>query len=144
MLVLAREPGLSVLLNGPEGGCLVTVLQIRNRDVSLLISHSPTAGALDSWTVTLQPDNGVKVGSTAEIMLVDVHQHARLGIVASKQTKVFRLEVYEAFRQDNRRDSGGDTEEGSAGSPVPRPDDRKPPSLDARLNEPPPADEDLE
>jgi carbon storage regulator len=138
MLVLSREPGHSVMINGPEGGCLVTVLQVRGSDVSLLISHSPLAGELDSWTVTLQTDKTVKVGTTAEVTVVDVREEkARLGVVASKQTSVLRLEVYEAIQRENRRASGGDSEDGPAGSPVPRPGGPKPPSLDVRLKEPP-------
>ncbi len=141
LLVLSRERGHSVMIYGPEGACLVTVLEIRGNDVSLLVSHTPVAGSLDSWTVTLQKDKTVKVGSTAEVTIVDVREEkARLGIVASKETSVHRLEVYEAIKRENRRASGGDADDGLPGSPVPRPSGPKPPPLDVRLKEPPAAD----
>jgi carbon storage regulator len=140
MIVLSRERGDSFMVDGPEGGCLLTVLQIRGAEVSLLVSHSPIAGKLDSWTTTLGRDATVKVGSTAEVTIVDVRgEKARLGINASKETSVHRLEVWEAIKRENRR-AGGDAADGFAGSPVPRPGGPKPPSLDVRLNEPPPAD----
>ena len=142
MLVLSRERGNSIIVNGPEGGCLLTVLQVRGGEVSLLISHSPSsaAGTLDSWTAQLVRDATIKVGSTAEVTLVDVREEkARFGIVASKESSVHRLEVFEAIKRESRRASG-DGGEGLAGSPVPRPGGPKPPSLDVRLDEPPSAD----
>jgi hypothetical protein len=33
MLVLSRESGTSIIVNGPEGGCLLTVLQVRGGDL---------------------------------------------------------------------------------------------------------------
>lgn len=145
MFVLSRERGNSIMVDGPEGGCLLTVLQVRGPEVSLLVSHSPVAGKLDSWTATLVRDATVKVGSTAEVTPVDVREEkARLGVNASKETSVHRLEVWEAIRRENRRAAGGDAEDGLAGSRVPRPGGPKPPSLDVRLNEPPPAGEDGE
>ncbi|HEV2295414.1 MAG TPA: carbon storage regulator [Tepidisphaeraceae bacterium] len=141
MLVLSQERGNSIMVDGPEGGCLLTLLQVRGAEVSLLVSHSPAAGKLESWTATLVREATVKVGSTAEVTLVDVRaEKARLGINASKETSVHRLEVWEAIKRENRRASGGDAEDGLAGSPVPRPGDPKPPSLDVRLEGPPAAE----
>jgi len=141
MLVLSRERGSSIMVDGPEGSCLLTIVQVRGAEVSLLVSHTPAAGRLDSWTATLVRDATVKIGSTAEVTLVDVlEEKARLGIDASKETSVHRLEVWEAIRRENRR--GGDAGDSFPGSPVPRPGGPKPPSLDVRLNEPPAADED--
>jgi carbon storage regulator len=140
MLVLSRERGTSITVNGPEGGCLLTVLQVRGGEVSLLVSHSPAtaAGALNSWTTTLTRDATVKVGATAEVTLVDVREEkARIGIVASRESAVHRLEVWDAIKRENNRATGRDPEDGLAGSPVPRPGGPKPPSLDVRLNEPP-------
>jgi carbon storage regulator CsrA len=138
------------MIDGPEGGCLVTVLQVRGGEVSLLISHTPAAGQLNSWTVTLQMDKTVKVGPTAKVTVVDVREEkARLGIVASAKTSVHRLEVYEAIKRENRaaaeiskkrQQNNDDAEDGPAGSPVPRPSGPKPPTLDAQLREPPAAD----
>jgi len=128
------------MINGPEGGCLVTVLQVRGGEVSVLFSHRPTNGDFDSWTATLVRDAVVQVGATARITLVDVREEkARLGINASKESAVHRLEVWQAIKHESRRASGGDSEEGLSGSPVPRPDGPTPPSLDVRLNEPPAA-----
>jgi carbon storage regulator CsrA len=142
MIVLSRERGSSIMVDGPDGGCLLTVLQVRGAEVSLLVSHSPTAGKLDSWTSTLVRDATVKVGSTAEVTLVDVRaEKARFGINASKETSVHRFEVFEAIRREKRRASGDDAQDGLSGSPVPRPGGPKPPSLDVRLDEPPPADD---
>ena len=143
MLVLSRERGNSIMVDGPEGGCLLTVLQVRGREVSLLVSHTPVAGKLHSWTATLVRDATFKIGSTAEVTLVDVREEkARLGINATKETSVHRLEVWEAIKRGNRRaEGGGDAQDGLAGSRVPRPGGPKPPSLDVRLNEPRPADE---
>ena len=141
MLVLSRERGNSIRLDGPQGGCLLTVLQVRGGEVSLLVvSHSPAAGKLDSWTATLVRDATLTIGPTTEVTLVDVRdEKARLGIHAPKDTSVHRLEVWEAINRENRRGSGGDAADGLAGSPVPRPGGPKPPSLDVRLNEPPAA-----
>lgn len=145
MLVLSRERGNSIMVDGPEGGCLLTVLQVRGPEVSLLVSHSPLAGKLDSWTATLVRDATVKVGSTAEVTLIDVlEEKARLGISVSRETSVHRLEVWQAIKRENRRAAGGDAEDGPAGSRVPRPGGPTPPRLDVRLNEPPPADESRE
>lgn len=129
------------MVNGPQGHCLLTVLQIRGDQVSLLVSHTPIAGTLDSWTATLVRDSTLEVGSTAQVTLVDVtKEKARLGIHAPKESSVHRLEVWEAIKCENRRASDDDPEDGSAGSRVPRPTGPKPPPLDVRLEEPPPAD----
>jgi len=141
MLVLSRHPGKSIMVKGPEGACLITVLQVRGAQVLLLISHSPTNGDFDSWTATLVRDATVQVGATARVTLVDVRdEKARLGINASKESLLHRLEVWQAIKRENRRDSGGDPEAGPSGSPVPRPGGPTPPSLDVHLKEPPAAD----
>src|SRR3954469_80415 len=102
MIVLSRERGDSLKLDGPEGRCLLTVLRVRGAEVSLLVSHSPVAGKLDSWTATLLRDATVKVGSTAEVTIVDVRgEKARLGINVSKDTSIHRLEVWEAIKREN-------------------------------------------
>lgn len=142
MLVISRMRQESVMISGPEGGCLVTVLQARGKEASLLISHAAASkpGVLDSWTAQLVLDAAVQVGSTAEVALVDVREEkARLGINALKATAVHRLEVWEAIRQEGRRGPGGE-ESGPAGSRVPRPSSPIPPSLDVRLDQPPGAD----
>lgn len=132
MLVLSRERGQSIMVDGPDSGSLITVLEVRESDVSLLISHSPAKRTLDSWTVKLKQDAKVKVGILADVTLIDIRQEKiRLGFDVPKETTVHRLEVYEAIRRK------ADDEDGLAGSPVPRPDNPKPPSLDVRLDEPP-------
>jgi carbon storage regulator len=129
------------MVNGPQGRCLLTVLQVRSDQVSLLVSHTPIAGTLDSWTATLVRDATLEVGSTAQVTLVGVSKEkARLGIHASKGSSIDRLEVWEAIKRENRRAPDDDPQDGSAGSPVPRPTGPKPPPLDVRLEEPPPAD----
>jgi hypothetical protein len=73
------------------------------------------------------------------VTLVDVREEkARIGVVASKESAVHRLEVWEAIKRGNNRAAGSDPEDGLSGSPVPRPGGPNPPSLDVRLNEPPP------
>ena len=143
MLVISRMRQESIMVSGPEGGCLLTVLQVRGGEVSLLVSHSSSnlPGVLDSWTAKLVRDTSFKVGTTAEVTLVDVREEkARIGVIASKETTVHRLEVWEAIHREKRRASDGDAEGGCAGSPVPRPKGPKPPSLDVRLDEPPAAE----
>src|SRR3954471_20819169 len=137
MLVLSRQRGESIMVEGPDGSCLLTVLQVRGEEVALLISHSPPnrAGALDSWTAKLVRDSTVKVGATAEVTVVDIRgEKTRFGIVASKSASVHRLEVYEAIKRETRGAAGGEAEDGLAGSRVPRPQGPKPPSLDVRLD----------
>ncbi|MDB5326069.1 MAG: csrA 1 [Phycisphaerales bacterium] len=143
MLVMSRVRGESVAINGPVGDCLVTVLQVRGDTVSLLFSSTSTTtpGTLDAKTETLHRDVVVKIGAIVEVVIVDIRgEKARLGIIASKETSVHRLEVYDAIKRETRRAAGGDSDDGLAGSPVPRPGGPKPPSLDVRLNEPPPSE----
>ena len=143
MLVLSRMREESIVVSDSDGGCVLTVLQVRGGEVSLLVSHRSAAkpGALNTWTARLARDDSFKVGTTAEVTLVDVREErARIGIDAPESADVHRLEVWEAIRREQRRGSGGDPEDGLSGSPVPRPKDPKPPSLDVRLDEPPPAD----
>lgn len=139
MLVLSRECGNSIMVLGPEGGCLITVMSIRDDVVSILVSHGPESRQFESWTVTMMRDKTVRVGSTAEVTLIDVRgDKVRIGINASKDSSVHRLEVWEAIQHERRRAFGGDDAGGLTGSRVPRPNDPPPPSLDVRLNEPPP------
>ena len=143
MLVLSRTRQESVVVNGPSGGCLVTVLQLRGDEASVLISHTAATrpGLLDAWTARLVRGATVRVGDTADVTLVDVHgERARIGINASKESSVHRLEVWEVIRGTKHGATGGE-EDGPAGSRVPRPPGPKPPSLDVRLDEPPPPDD---
>ena len=144
MLVLSRIREESIIVNDADGGCVLTVLRVRGDEVSLLVNHSSVEkpGALNTWTTTLVRDASFRVGSTAEVTLVDVcAEKARIGINAPPSAEVLRLEVFEAIRREQRRASGGDAEDGPSGSRVPRPSNPKPPSLDVRLDEPPPASE---
>jgi carbon storage regulator len=143
MLVLSRMREESIFVSDADGGCVLTVLHVRGGEVWLLVSHSCVAepGVLKAWTTTLARGASFKVDTTAEVTLLDVHEEkARIGISAPKSARVHRLEVWEAIQRENRRGSGGDPEDGSSGSPVPRPGGPKPPPLDVRLNEPPPPD----
>lgn len=143
MLVLSRIREESIIVNDPDGGCVLTVVHVRGGELSVLVSHSSIQkpGELNTWTVKLLRDPSFKVGTTAEVTLVDIREEkARIGIQAAKSASVHRLEVWEAIRRGNRRASGGDAEDGAAGSTAPRPGGPKPPSLDVRLNEPPRAD----
>lgn len=143
MLVLSRMREESIVVSDSDGGCVLTVLHVRGTEISLLVSHSSVEkpGALNVWTTKLVRDASFKVGSTAEVTLVDVREEkARIGINAAKSASVHRLEVWEAIRREQRRASGGDAEDGLSGSRVPRPNGPKPPSFDVRLEEPPPAD----
>jgi carbon storage regulator len=140
MLVLSRERGESIMVDGPDGSCLCTVLEVRGEEVTLLINHTPpnAPGALDSWTAKLVRESAVKVGSAAEITVVDIRaEKVRLGFLASKSASVHRLEVWEAIKRENRRAAGDDAEDGLAGSRAPRPQGPKPPSLEVRLVDPP-------
>ncbi len=138
MLVLSREPGTSVMVNGPEGGCLLTVLQVCGGEVSLLISFSPAtaAGALHSWKTTLSCGIPVEVGVLANVTLVDVREEkARIGIVTPGESLVYRLEVWEAVKRENNRAAGRDPEDGLAGAPVPRPEvQSRPPWMCGSMN----------
>lgn len=137
MLVLSRQRDESVIIKGQEGECLVTVLEIRGAKTTIQIRYSPAGGATESYKATLGVDQPVKVGSVAEVTVVDVRgDKVRLGITVSRTTAVHRLEVYEAIRKytDNKTD---DTDEGgTAGSLAPPPSGPKPPSLDVRKDQP--------
>jgi len=139
MLVLSRERSDSIVVQGPGGGFVVTVLGVVEGEVSVLISCSAEdrPGVLDSWTAKLVRDSAVTVRGMAEVVLVDVREEkARIGIMAPAGIVVHRLEVYEAIRRENGRASGGEAEDGPAGSRVPRPGGPTPPELDVRLEEP--------
>lgn len=137
MLVLSRQRDESVMIKGPEGECLVTVLEIRGAQTTIQIRHSPVGGASDSYQATLGVDQPVKVGSVAEVTVVDVRgDKVRLGINVSRQTAVHRLEVYEAIRRETGDKNDDNDEGGTAGSLAPRPRGPTPPPLDVRLNEP--------
>jgi carbon storage regulator len=130
------------MVSGPQGDCLVTVLQVQGNEVFLLISLTAAdkPGVMDAWTAHAGKDATVRVGRTVEVVLVDVlGEKARIGIRAPKEASVHRLEVWQAIRRENRRADGSE-EDGPAGSRVPRPTGPKPPPLDVRLDEPPPAD----
>src|SRR5687768_11300315 len=123
MLVLSRMRHESVMVSGPQGDCLVTVLQVRGNEASLLISMTAAdkPGVLDSWTAHAVKNAMVRVSSTVEVVLVDVlGEKARIGITAPKEASVHRLEVWDAIRRENRRAYGSE-EDGPAGSRVPRP-----------------------
>ena len=62
------------MVNGPEDSCLVTVMQVRGAEVTLLVSHgsSRALNGFDSWTATLSPDSSFRIGDTTEIRLIDV------------------------------------------------------------------------
>lgn len=143
MLVISREPGTSIHVGSSSETCVVTVLKLlpERRAIAMLVNRASSArpGDLESRSVELAVDAVLKISDSAEVMLVDLREHkARIGINAPKESSVHRLEVYEAFRPENR--PGSDPEDGIAGSRVPRPSSPKPPSLDVRLNEPPTAD----
>src|SRR5690242_6720239 len=111
MLVLSRMREESVIVSDADGGCVLTVLHVRDGEVSLLVSHSSVEkpGVLNSWTTKLVRDASFRVGNTAEVTLVDVRaEKARLGINASKSANVHRLEVWEAIKGEQRRASGDD------------------------------------
>jgi carbon storage regulator CsrA len=132
----------SIVVSDSNGGCVLTVLHVRGGQVSMLVSHSSVEqpGVLNTWTATLTGNDSFKVGSIAQVTVVDVRaEKARIGINASKSAAVHRLEVWEAIRRTRRPASGGDAEDGLSGSPAPRPSAPPPPSLDARLDEPPPS-----
>ena len=140
MLVISRMREESIIVSDADGGCVLTVLHVRGGQVSMLVRHSSVEqpGVLNTWTTTLTAGNSFKVGHTAQVTLVDVRaEKARIGIDASKLAAVHRLEVWEAIRRTQRPSSGGDAEDGLSGAPTPRPSGPTPPSLDARLEEPP-------
>ena len=145
MIVLSRERGESIKVGGKWDECLITVLQVRGHNVSLLINYisSITPGKLETIDQTLAIGGHVQAGEIAKVTVVDIRdQKARLGIEAPKEMAVHRLEVWEAIKRETRRgDSGDDADDGLAGSRVPRPAKPKPPTLDVRLNEPPPSDD---
>lgn len=136
MLVLSREPGSSILVESQGKTSLVTVLQLLpdHGAVTILVNRASSAnpGRLESRKVQLNVDAALGIGAGGEVTLIDLRgDKARLGINAPRESRVHRLEVFEAIRRENR---GRDAEDGLAGSPVPRPP--SPPSLDVRLDEP--------
>jgi carbon storage regulator len=143
MLVISRMREQSIVVSSSDAGCVLTVLQVRGGEVSLLVSHSSSdkPGALNTWTSKLTCDGSIKVGGIADVTLVDVREEkVRVGIVVPLSASVHRLEVWEAIKRKRGEGPSGDAGDGLSGSPVPRPQGPKPPSLDVRLNEPPPDD----
>lgn len=119
MLVLTREPGTSIIVSSNGETCLLTVLKMlsyRNA-VTVLINRASAArpGELDSETADLIVGSTVTVDKDVEVTLVDVREdRARIGINAPKEHSVHRLEVFQAIRQQKRR-QGQDPEGGMAG-----------------------------
>ena len=150
MLVLSREVDTSIVVKSADETCVITVLKITpdGRSVSILINRATAnrPGDLDTRTVQVDLNCGVKIGAMAEIWLVNVRdEKVRVGIIAPRQSSVHRLEVYEAIQNENRGlGDEADPDRGSAGSPVPRPISPMPPSLDVRLDEPRSDDNDVE
>lgn len=143
MLVISRMREESVVVIAPDGGCVITVLRVRADQVTILVNHTSAEkpGVLNAWTATFARGSSFKIGSVAEVTLVDVREEkARIGINASRSAEVHRLEVWQAIKREQGR-ALGDAEDGYSGSPVLRPGDPKPPSLDVRLGEPPAADD---
>lgn len=140
MLVISRMHNESIIASDFDGSCVLTVLQVRGGEVSVLVNHTAAdkPGALNTWTTKLVRDGSIKVGRTAEITLADVREEkARIGIDAPKSARVHRLEVWEAIHKQQRRRPDGGSEDGLSGSSVPPPSTPNPPSLDVRLEDPP-------
>jgi sRNA-binding carbon storage regulator CsrA len=142
MLVLSRQYGQSIKITGQGYSHVLTVLGIRGSELTLQVSSSNPSDTLDCWNATLIRDATAKISDAVQITLVDAHREdANIGIVAPKDFSVYRLEVLEAIDLEKGRASGIDLDDGLAGSPVPRPQGPKPPSLNVRLNEPKADDE---
>ncbi len=143
MLVLSRVLGESIYVRSQDDTCVVTLMNIFREPpaITLMVNRAFASrpGFLETRTFRLERDAIVKLNASSDIRLVDATEDkARLGINAPKESSVHRLEVYQAIARENRR--ARDEEDGPAGSGVSRPSAPKPPSLDVRLDEPPPAD----
>ena len=127
--------------------CLVTVLELspaENSVAALIVKTSPDASSLQARHIALTADTPADLGDDIRLKIVSIiEDKARIGFDVPTHFSVHRLEVYEAIRRENdaaarRRDSDADDDdEGAAGARVPRPTSPNPPSLDARLPEPP-------
>ena len=143
MLVMTRLQGEAMFVGEPGDECLLTVLGLHGDTVHVSVSRSSAEqpGRLDAWTTTLARGASIELGTLARVTLIDVRgEKARLAVTASPSVSVHRFEVWEAMKAALRRGTNGDAEDGLSGSPVPRPGGPVPPSLDVRLDEPPPAD----
>ena len=141
MLVLSREAGSSVSVKSRDEACLLTVLKVsvESRSISLLINRAAAAipGELESRVIELSIGGSHRIGQNVELTLVDVRAvKARVGIVAPREASVHRLEVFQAPNRDEDDSNGG-----NAGSPVRRPSSPQPPSLNVKLDEPRPPEE---
>ena len=137
MLVLSREPGMSIHVSSTDQTCLVTVLKLLpEKHAAMVLINRATIekpGQLECRTAEVTVDVALPINEDMTITLVDLREHvARLGINAPKDHAVHRLEVYQAIKRDN--ESG--PEDGLAGTRVPRPPSPKPPSLEVSLEEP--------
>jgi hypothetical protein len=98
MLVLFRTRDESIVVKELDGTFIVTVLQVRPCEVSVLVKCSSVEkwGELNSWTATLAPKAAIKVGRTAKVSLIDIRgQKAQVCVDAPKSTDVHRLDVRE-------------------------------------------------
>jgi carbon storage regulator CsrA len=138
MLVLSREIGSSVRIQLERETCLITVLKLLpERDsAAIMINRASAAipGQLENRNVELAVGGVLQISDGIDVTLIQLLKaKARLGVNAPKEALVYRPEIYEAMRK-----GGCNPEDGTAGSPVPRPSLPKPPSLDVRLDQPPP------
>ena len=141
MLVLTRVIGESIHIRSPEDTCLVTVPDFDPRppSVTLLLNRAMAShpGVLDVRKLELNRDATIRLNDTSDITLIDVADgKARLRVNAPKHSSVHRLETYLAITRERP-----DPDDGPAGARVPRPSSPEPPSLDYRLDEPPPTDD---
>jgi carbon storage regulator len=144
MLVLTRDPGMSIQISSAEGDSVVTLLSVRGDQATVLVHHTPVAlpGTLQSRTLEMKIDATVSLSVETKVTIVDVReQKVRFGIESPKAAFVHRLEVYEAIKRENRnaerlRPPDDNLEDGLSGSAVPRPPKPTPPSLDVRKKQP--------
>lgn len=140
MLVLSRLVGESVIVGSAGGHVVVTVTALLPTPPAAAIRwehRSLARGPSDpARSATIEQGRSVEVGSSITIELVAVRpDKVHLGINAPIGTVIHRLEVYEALTRGRDR-----PDEGPAGAAFPRPPKPTPPTLDVRMDEPPPAD----
>ncbi len=101
MLVLSRKPGTSIIYTCPDETCVITVLEIFPRHVSILVSRalSIRPGELDVRTLRVDFNSSVEISATNKVTLVDIRpDRALVGIEPPMHGSVHRLEVYEALK----------------------------------------------
>ena len=143
MLVLTRKVGESIVATSDGETYTVTVLKVKRRAMSILVSRAAAThpGEMENLRAQVQIGETLKLADTVDLTLVQVRGgKVRLGIESRSQAidpSVYRLEAYESTQHKwSTRNDDDDADEELGGSPVPRPSSPNPPPSNVQMTEP--------